>query len=183
MTTFLTMSRVMRSRPSSGSWTVRIASMTASWVRLGIGGRVPSQVEAPMRGSDGGSVDIVPRASRRPRWWHEPTMANTRIPRAGHTGDDESRTAACWAESSLAFLTPVPRDPYPRPHGTARGDGGPFPAQECERTCPPSTSASSMSSSATARPWSSTTSTSRSRPGNSSRCLARRAAARPRPCG
>ena len=41
ISTFLTMSRVMRSRPSSGSWTVRIASMTASWVRLGIGDRVP----------------------------------------------------------------------------------------------------------------------------------------------
>ncbi len=41
MTTFLTISRLTRSRPSSGSWTVRIASMTASWVRLGIGGRVP----------------------------------------------------------------------------------------------------------------------------------------------
>ena len=37
MTTFLTMSRAIRSRPSSGSWTVRIASMTASWVRLSIG--------------------------------------------------------------------------------------------------------------------------------------------------
>ena len=35
MTTFLTMSRVTRSFPSSGSWTVRIASMTAlSVIRL-----------------------------------------------------------------------------------------------------------------------------------------------------
>ena len=45
MTTFLTMSRAIRSRPSSGSWTVRIASMTASWVRLSIGDG-PSQVGA-----------------------------------------------------------------------------------------------------------------------------------------
>jgi hypothetical protein len=43
MTTFLTISRLIRSRPSSGSWTVRIASITASWVRLGIGDRVPSR--------------------------------------------------------------------------------------------------------------------------------------------
>ncbi len=42
MTTFLTMSRVTRSFPSSGSWTVRIASMTALSVIWVIGGRRPS---------------------------------------------------------------------------------------------------------------------------------------------
>ena len=42
MTMSLTISRVTMSRPSSGSWTARRASMTVVSVRLGMGGGIPS---------------------------------------------------------------------------------------------------------------------------------------------
>ena len=58
MTTSLTISSVTMSRPSSGSWTARRASMTAVSVRLDMGGGDPFG-----RGSDGRCVSIVPRAA------------------------------------------------------------------------------------------------------------------------
>ena len=100
MTTSLTMSRLIRSRPSSGSWTVRIASMTASWVRLGIGGGFPSHhvthrgvltAEASISYPDLGPGALGRRVVQRPHGFRHVVSRNPRISQGSTSEAAEAR--------------------------------------------------------------------------------------------
>ena len=100
MTTFLTMSRAIRSRPSSGSWTVRIASMTASWVRLGIGGRSLTSRNEPRVLTLDASISYRALAQSAARAFDADALSRWRIP---------SPTAASNATNLAAITSPAPQ--------------------------------------------------------------------------
>ena len=184
-TTFLTMSRVTMSRPSSGSWTVRSASMTASWVRLGIGGG-PSQVGASARVLTS-EASISYRALARKRGPLRPRADGRRVDGFAVARARRTRRISHGSRpprhSSVVWLTPHPPRPYPRRTRCARTCGRVHADRSAVRTCRRSTSSSSMWSSNSAMQSSSTTSTSRSATGSSSACSGRPAAARRPRCG
>src|SRR5450759_528790 len=106
ITRSLTMPRVTRLPPSSGSWTVRRASRTAASEMALIGG-VWLLFAAPRRDCDAGGVDILPAPGRergRRVGRHRPTGASSRG-QAAQMCDSDRRQALARA----IFATRQPR--------------------------------------------------------------------------
>ena len=127
------------SRPSSGSWTARRASMTALSVRLGIGGRIPSvdvvdvgvlTVDASISyralGRAADAAGGLGRLTAAPCGPLGSACHEVRgFGRAGRT-DPTCAFVAVGLHAPITSLTPRSPRPYPRPHpGRAERPVGP----------------------------------------------------------